>query len=141
MISREDIYASIFFAVVGIGIPAVVVAHHFFGLDPMAFARLGLSRYVLGWALAILAAAIALLNAYLGYFVPWLYRREHGNMEGYSHMSGLPLVSGFLVFFAAALLPAAPAIGVLLLVVYFADTGGLPWFFLMTVVLPQPTAH
>jgi hypothetical protein len=135
MIFREDFYAGIFFAAVGIGIPAVVIAHQFFGFDPMAFAGLGSSRYVVGWTLALLAGVIALLNICLTYVVPWLHEREHGDMEDYSNSSGLPIIGGFFVLFAGALLPASPAIGVLLLVVYLADTGGLPCFFLTTVVL------
>jgi hypothetical protein len=134
MASREDILAGIFFAIVGSAIPAVVVTHHFFGIDPMAFAALGVSRYILGSAFAMLAAAVSILNLYLAYLVPWLYQREHGTMQDYSSASGLPIISGFFVLFAGALLPTSPAIGVVLLLIYCADSLGLPRVLLLTAI-------
>ena len=136
MAEPEDIVAGVIFAVTGIAIPSAVAAHHFFGIDVMAFANLGLSRHVFGWSFAVMAVAVAGLNVYLSFIAPWRYERETGSVEGYRSMSGLPAIGGFFVLFAGALIPASPMVGAGLLLVYVADTGGLPWFFISTVVLP-----
>lgn len=136
MAAPEDIVASAMFAVTGIAIPSAIAAHHFFSIDVMEFANLNLSRYVVGWSFAVMATAVAGLNIYLIVLVPWLYEREMGSMDGYSGMSGLPVIGGFLALFAAMLIPASPLIGVGLLIVYLADAGGLPWL-LATTVLPH----
>ncbi len=124
------------FGVTGLAIPSAVAAHHFFGIDVMAFANLGLSRHVFGWSFAVMAAAVAGLNIYLSLIAPWRYKRETGSTQGYRSMSGLPAIGGFFVLFAAALIPASPIVGASLLLIYIADTGGLPWFFVSTVLLP-----
>jgi len=136
MAEPEDIVAGIVFTVTGLAIPSAVAAHHFFSIDVMAFADLGLSRLVFGWSFAAMAVGVAGLNVYLSFIAPWLFKRDTGSMDGYAGMSGFPAIGGFFVLFAGALIPASPLLGAALLVVYFADTGGLPWFFVSTVVLP-----
>ena len=135
MAAPEDVVAGVIFTVTGLAIPSAVAAHHFFAIDVMAFANLGLSRYVFGWSFAVLAIAVAGLNVYLSIIAPWLYERETGSVQGYRGMSGLPAIGGFFVLFAGALIPASPVVGAGLLLVYVADTGGLPWFFVSTVLL------
>lgn len=135
MAEPEDIVAGIVFTVTGLAIPAAVAAHHFFSIDVMAFANLGSSRLVFGWSFAVMAVAVAGLNVYLSFIAPWRYKRATGSMQNYSWVSGLPAIGGFFVLFAGALIPASPAVGATLLVVYVADTGGLPWFFVSTVFL------
>ena len=136
MAEPEDIVAGAIFAVTGLAIPSAVAAHHFLAIDVMAFANLDLSRHVFGWSFAAMALAVAGLNVYLSFIAPWLYKRETGSMQGYRNISGLPAIGGFFVLFAGALIPASPIVGASLLVVYVVDTGGLPWFFVSTVVLP-----
>ena len=136
MTDPEDIVAGIVFTVTGLAIPSAVAAHHFFSIDVMAFANLGLSRQVFGWSFAVMAIPVAGLNIYLSFIAPWLYERETGSLEGYSGMSGLPAIGGFFVLFAGVLIPASPIVGASLLLVYLADTGGLPWFLVATVLLP-----
>ena len=127
MAHREDIIAGLIFAAIGVAIPSAAVAQHFFQIDIIAFAGLGFSRGVVGWSFGILAFAIAALNGYLNYIAPKLHERRHGTLTDYAHVSGIPIVGGFFVLFAAVLLPPAPWAGVLLLSIYLADTGGLPW--------------
>ena len=98
MADPEDIVAGIVFTVTGLAIPSAVVAHHFFAIDVMAFANLGLSRHVFGWSFAVMAAAVAGLNIYLSLIAPWRYKRETGSMQGYRSMSGLPAIGGFFVW-------------------------------------------
>ncbi|NNC64785.1 MAG: hypothetical protein HKN84_08380 [Gammaproteobacteria bacterium] len=136
MADPEDILAGIVFTVTGLAIPSAVAAHHFFGIDVMAFANLGVSRHVFGWSFAAMAVAVAGLNVYLSFIAPWLYERRMGSMQGYRAMSGLPAIGGFFILFAGALIPASAIVGASLLVVYLADTGGLPWFLVSTVLLP-----
>ncbi len=133
MADPEDIVAGIVFTVTGLAIPSAVAAHHFFGIDVMAFANLGSSRHVFGWSFAVMAIAVAGLNLYLSFVAPWLHKREFGSMEDYSRISGFPAIGGFFVLFAGALIPASPVVGAGLLLIYVADTGGLPWFFVSTV--------
>ena len=134
MSSREDIIAGTVFVITAVAIPAEVAAHHFFAIDIMAFADLGVSRYLFGWSFALLAGAVTAMNAYLSYIRPWMHVRKHGSLDDYSHVSGLPAIGGFLVLFAGALIPASPVVGFLLLGVYFADVGGLPWFLAVTAL-------
>ena len=101
MAEPEDIVAGIIFTVTGLAIPSAVAAHHFFSIDVMAFANLGVSRHVFGWSFAVMAFAVAGLNIYLSFIDPWIYERETGSLEGYSGMSGLPAIGGFFVLFAA----------------------------------------
>jgi hypothetical protein len=58
MADPEDILAGIVFTVTGLAIPSAVAAHHFFGIDVMAFANLGVSRHVFGWSFAAMAVAV-----------------------------------------------------------------------------------
>ena len=124
------------FTATGLAIPSAVAAHHFFSIDVMAFTDLGMSRQLFGWSFAVMALAVAGLNVYLSFIAPWRYERETGSLQGYRSISGLPAIGGFFVLFAGALIPASPIVGTGLLIVYFADTGGLPWFFVSTVLLP-----
>ncbi len=139
MTHREDTIALLLFIIVAVGIPAVVVLQHFLGIDVLSVLRLGSGRTYIGAVFAVLATAVAGLNGYLNLVAPWLHKRQHGDMESYSHVSGLPVVGGFLVLFAALLIPASPAVGSYLLLVYCADSGGLPWF-LLTMLIRRDSA-
>jgi hypothetical protein len=88
---------------------------------------------VFGVLLSIAATLVCALNIYLSFISPWLYRKEHGNMEGYDAPSGLPVVGGFFIMGAAVLLPESLTLGIFFLTVYVMDTGGLPWFFIQMV--------
>lgn len=126
---KEDLYAIVFFAALGIAVPGVVVFRHFLGIDIVPFITPISVRTVVGILLAIVATLVCALNFYLYFISPWLYRREHGNMDGYGSMSGLPIVGGFFVLGAGALMPESMVTGVYLLLLYALDTNGVPWFF------------
>jgi hypothetical protein len=134
MTHRADTVALLLFINIAVGIPAVVVVQHFLGMDLLSVLRLGTGRTYIGAVFAVLATAVAALNGYLNFVSPWLHKRQHGDMKSYSHVSGLPGVGGFLVLFAALLIPASPAVGSYLFLVYFADSGGLPWFLLTMLI-------
>ena len=128
MNSRADTVALLLFIAVALVIPAAVIAQHFFGVDILSALRLGPVRLYVGIGFAALAILITLLNVYLSFVAPWLHYREHGDMQDYSHMSGFPVIAGLFVLFAGVLVPSSPPVGVVLLITYLADTGGLPWF-------------
>jgi hypothetical protein len=131
--SREDVIALIIFATIGLIIPAVVALHHFIGIDPLSVLHIGWGRTVVGVVFTILATAVCLLNFYLSLLVPWLYKRQHGSMADFAHMSGLPLIGGFFIFCAGALMPSSVLLGIYLLLLYVIDGNGIPWFFIAII--------
>ena len=131
--SREDIVALVIFAVIGLIIPGVVVLRHFIGIDPLSILNIKWGRTVLGILFTLLATGVCLLNFYLSLLVPWLYKRRHGSMSDFAHMSGLPLVGGFSVLCAGALMPPSVAFGIYLLLLYVIDGNGIPCFFVALI--------
>lgn len=78
------------------------------------------------------AGAIALLNLHLSYLRPWLYYRKQKSMDGYSYVSGIPGL-GTVAVIAAVLFNFQHLLtGILAICILIADTGGLPWFLIMT---------
>jgi hypothetical protein len=134
MTHRADTVALLLFIIIAVGIPAVVVLQHFVGMDLLSVLRLGTGRTYIGAVFAVLATLVVALNGYLNFVSPWLHKRQHNDMKNYSHVSGRPVVGGFLILFSALLIPASPAVGSYLLLVYFADSGGLPWFLLTMLI-------
>lgn len=129
-LSRQDIIALVALAAVALLIPAVVVSRHFFGIDPVSMLKINWGRTVAGILFTVLATGVCLLNFYLATFVPWRYKQQHGSMEGYGHVSGLPVIGGFFILCAGALMPPSISLGVFLLLLYLIDSHGLPRIFL-----------
>ena len=127
---KEDVYAILAFSVVGVIILVVVVLRHFLGLDLVPFIRPLFARTLVGVLLAVAASLVCALNFFLHFVSPRLYKKEHGSMEGYDEMSGLPVVSGFFVLGAGALMPESTFTGGFLLALFALDPNGVPWFFL-----------
>jgi hypothetical protein len=125
--SRVDIIVVIIFATIGLIIPAVVVLRHFFGFDPLAMLHITWGRTVVGVIFTLLATGVCVLNFYLGLVAPWLYERQHGSMEGFAGMSGLPVIGGFFILCAGALMPPSALLGIFLLLLYVIDGNGIPW--------------
>ncbi len=132
-LSREDVIVLIIFATIGLIIPAVVALRHFIGIDPLSMLHIKWGRTVVGVVLTILATGVCLLNFYLSLLVPWLYKRRHGSMADFAHMSGLPLIGGFFIFCAGALMPSSVLLGIYLLLLYVIDGNGIPWFFISII--------
>jgi membrane protease YdiL (CAAX protease family) len=132
--NRIDTIVMILFAVVALVVPAAVIMRHFFGIDPLALLHIGWGRTVIGVIFALLATAVTGLNVFLTIIAPWSHHRRHGSMDDYSNISGLPLIGGFFIFCAGALLPSSISVGIFLLVIYTLDTGGLPWFLYAVLI-------
>ena len=132
-LSHEDVIVFIIFATIGLIIPAVVALHHFIGIDPLSMLHLKWGRTVLGVIFTILATGVCLLNFYLSLLVPWLYKRRHGSMANFAHVSGLPFLGGLFILFAGALMPPSVLLGSFLLLLYVIDGNGIPWFFISII--------
>jgi hypothetical protein len=85
---------------------------------------------VFGTALTLPAVAIGALNFHLSFVRPILHTRVGGSLEGYKHVSGLPMIGSFLVV-AGGLLGfgsrLCAGLGFLALAV---DTGGCLWLLI-----------
>ena len=131
--SSEDIVVLVIFLIIGLIVPGVVLLRHFIGIDPISLLNIKWARAVLGIVFTLLATGICLLNFYLSPLVPWLYKRRHGSMADFAHMSGLPLIGGFPIFCAGALMPASVPLGIYLLLLYVIDGNGIPCFFVSII--------
>ncbi len=123
--SRTDVVVIILFSSVAVGIPALVIARHFLGMDPIGWLPMP-GKAVAGWIVFAIAALVCGWNFYLSFVRPWLYKRKHANLDGYAGPSGLPVIGGIFVAVAAVLLPASVVTGTALLVLYAIDGYGLP---------------
>lgn len=132
-LSHEDVIVIIIFATIGLIIPAVVALRHFIGIDPLSMLHITWVRTVVGIVFTFLATGVCLLNFYLSLLVPWLYKRQHGSMADFAHMSGLPMIGGFFIFCAGALMPPSVLLGIFLLLLYVIDGNGIPWFFISII--------
>lgn len=130
---KEDVYVVIFFAAVGVAVPAVIILHQFLGINILHFVKPVAARQVLGVLLSLAAVLVCAVNFYLSIINPWLYKKEHGSEEGYDAPSGLPIVSGFFIIGAAMLLPESTILGIFLLALYAIDTQGIAWLFVLTL--------
>ena len=123
---RVNLVVIIIFVTIGLTIPLVVAARHFFDIDPLALLHITWGRTVIGIIFTILATAVCLLNFWLSIIEPWLYNRKYGSMAEYAGMSGLPLIGGFFIVFAGALMPSSVLLGSYLLLLYLIDGNGFP---------------
>jgi hypothetical protein len=103
-------------------IPVFVTWLHFFN-------RMVVDHSPLQWIVTALVAALALFfigfNLYTSFIRPWMYKRAHGDYNGYQYVSGAPALGSILVCISAVLLPSAPWVGGLLLALYLIDPGGI----------------
>jgi hypothetical protein len=124
--SPKDIAVLVIFGIIGLIVPAVVVLRHFIGIDPLSLLYIKWGRTVLGIVFTVLATGVCLLNFYLTILVPLFYKRRHDSMADFAHMLGLPLIGGFFIFCAGALMPPSVLLGIYLLLLYFIDGNGIP---------------
>jgi hypothetical protein len=127
-LASEDIAVLIIFSAVALIVPTVLVSHHFYGVDPLAWLRIDweAGRTFVGGILGVVALLVSAFNFHVSVVVPWLYQRRCGTMAGFAHMSGLPIMGSLFVVAAGALLPPVPWLGAFLLVLYVIDGNGLP---------------
>ena len=127
--SRVDLIVALLFAIIALVIPALVAVRHFFGMDPIFFLHITWGRTAVGVVSAIVATLITLLNIWRVWLEPWLYKRQHGSFDDYHGPSGLPIIGEVFIAAAGVLLPPSMPVGIILLLLYVADPGGLLTFF------------
>ena len=132
-LSREDVIVFIIFAIIGLIIPFVVALRHFIGIDPLSLLHIEWGRTVVGTVFTLLATGVCLLNFYLSILVPWLYKRQHGSMADYAHVSGLPWLGGIFILYAGVLMPSSVSLGIFLLLLYVIDGNGIPLLFVSII--------
>ena len=78
------------------------------------------------------AAVIAAINFHLSFIRPRFFRFRRGSMDGYRHVSGIPIVGTLLLSIGA--LSGFGAIGSALIGIgaFVLDTGGSAWFIVAT---------
>ncbi len=88
---------------------------------------------VAGIVCVLVSLLVCVWNFYLSFVNPWRHKRRHGNLDGFRSTSGLPVIGGVFIAFAATLMLASTALGVLLLCLYVIDGYGLPWIFFAVI--------
>ena len=127
MYRRTDFIVLILFLTIGLIIPGVIVLQHFVGVDTLSLLKIKSGRTVVGTGFTLLASVVCVWNFALNVVGPWLYSREHDGNEDNGRVSGLPVIGGFFIMFAAALMPSSIFLGVYLFLLYAIDANGLPW--------------
>ena len=130
---RTDVIVMVLFLTIGLIIPGVIVLQHFVGIDTMSLLKIKWGRTVVGIGFTLLASVVCIWNFYLHVVGPWLDRRKHGDPEEIGHVSGLPVIGGFFIMFAAALMPSSISLGVYLFLLYTIDANGLPWIVISLI--------
>jgi len=86
----------------------------------------------IGSVAMVVAIAIAALNFYLSAVRPLVFRRRNGSLDGYKHISGLPVI-GSLVVVAGAVVGFGSGLCVALgLIAIGLDVSGSVWFLVAT---------
>ncbi len=85
-----------------------------------------------GMGFMIAAAIVTVLNFYLSFGRPLMFRLRHGTMDGHRFVSGFPMIGTVLVMLGALFAfgtVGSAAIGVFAILL---DTGGSFWFIIST---------
>lgn len=85
-----------------------------------------------GLTLALIGLLIGLLNGYLSFGRPSIHRWRYGDLNDYHHASGVPLLGSVIVTVATSIGYGDLRVGIVGIVTLVIDTGGLPWFLIMT---------
>ena len=78
------------------------------------------------------AALLAALNFYLSFIRPPVFRLLHGSMDGFRHVSGIPMIGTLLVVLGGVFGFGAVGTALLGLACIGFDTGGSVWFLIAT---------
>jgi hypothetical protein len=117
-------------AIDGRGAPDLLAAVGAAGWINQAARLMGMVSFCIG-ALAVV------LNLYLGFVRPLLFRLRHGDYEGYRYSSGVPFVGTWLVAAGVILWSPQRLVGGLALLLVLSDTGGFHWFVIQTWREPE----
>ena len=80
------------------------------------------------WILIALASTVAAINLYLSFLRPAWYAKCHGNaLEGYKHISGIPLIGSILTAIAVTAAWGKLLVAVASLLLLLVDTGSVVW--------------
>ncbi len=125
---RVDRIVKILFTAVAVAIPALIVVRHLLGWDPLAVLpeKASSGMAVVGWVFLALGALTCAVNVYLYVIAPGLYRLKGDKEADYRGPSGLPGIGSLFIGCAALFLAPSVALGMVMLVLYFADSLGLP---------------
>ena len=113
------------FVGVTVSIFLLMVGRSYFGLELLPYLQADWFRTALGAMFAALALLVVLLNIWLSWIDPWLYKRKYGDDE-YRGVSPPPVIAGFFCAAAVVLLPASFVTGTVLLLLFLLDPAGLP---------------
>ncbi|WP_146653240.1 hypothetical protein [Labilithrix luteola] len=92
----------------------------------------GNEHHTSGLAVLLFALLIGALNFHLSFVRGLLYRRATGSLDGYRHVSGLPMVGTLLVVIGTLLGFGSAVCAAIGLLAIGIDTGGLVWFLIAT---------
>ena len=80
----------------------------------------------------IAAAVVAAVNFHLSFIRPRLYSLRRGSMDGYRHVSGIPIIGTLLLSIGAMLGFGAVGSALIGIGAFALDTGGSVWFVIAT---------
>ena len=87
-------------------------------------------HFIAPLAIMLVALAVASLNFYLSFFRPKFYIRNHGSLDGYQYVSGIPGIGTLLIIAGGIYGFGSVIIAVIGLFALSIDVGGLPWFLI-----------
>ena len=80
----------------------------------------------------IAAAVVAVINFYLSFIRPRLFSLRRGSMDGYRHVSGIPIIGTLLLSIGALLGFGSIGSALIGIGAFVLDTGGSVWFVIAT---------
>jgi hypothetical protein len=86
----------------------------------------------LGLVAELIALLVGGLNFYLSFVRGRLYQRRTGSLDGYRHVSGLPMIGNLLTILGVLLGFGSIVPALMGLAAVFVDTGGTVWFVACT---------
>lgn len=95
------------------------------------FAQMSFLR-MLAFGGLVLGGGIAIINAYLSFVRPAVYRLRHGETESYRFISGVPIIGSVILMFSPLPLCASLWPSFVAMVLLALDTAGPMWFVIAT---------
>lgn len=107
---------------VAVAIPGIVVYRQLLGYSGVAPSTV---NWVFGLVPLGFAVFVTLLNAHLVFLRPWLHYFKDKTMENYRFISVVSLIGSIAILVSSLWSPPSFWLGILMLVTYTLDTGGL----------------